>query len=323
MKRNLSIESASSAIPSGGYPLKEPTAPLRPLREPVHFEVASNRVWGTIDRPSDDIAGRRVGVVMCNSDDGCRLGPHRLWVRLAERLNAKGFACLRFDYRGCGDSEGPEGPPPGNVGLQDVLEAEHFLRQRTGVEATVLVGICYGAEVALLAGQCRETVRGVVACSVGRYVTSEGYARTVRHARAYLTRYARKLGQPATWRKILRGRVAMRTILGGLWTVLSPSAHQRDRTGAIEAEAIVHSHRHRPPSLFIYGTADPLYPRHGPGYQREADELRLERSFRCIDGADHNFSRLTWSEQVIDCIESFVETVAHQDGEIRNASGDG
>jgi len=276
-------------------------------REVVAFEVESSRLWAAIDWPSAGVDLQPVGVVMCNSDDGCRLGPHRLWVRLAERLCAKGFVCCRFDYRGCGDSEGPEGPPPGDVGLRDVLAAERFLRQYAGIAATVLVGICYGAEVALLAGRCCQSVRGVVACSAGRYVTTEGYSRVVRHARAYLSGYARKMGQPATWRKLFKGRVAVRTILGGLGAVLSPSAHQRDRTGAAGAEAIVCGCHHRPPSLFIYGSADPLHERYAHGYRLEADEQGLKRSFLCVEGADHNFSRLVWSEQVIRAIETFVE----------------
>mgnify|MGYP001150328099 CR=1 FL=1 len=99
----------------------------------------------------------------------------------------------------------------------------------------------------------------------------------------------------------------VRTILGGLGAVLSPSAHQRDRAGAAGAEAIVYGHHRRPPSLFIYGSADPLHERYAHGYRRETDERRLNRSFLCIEGADHNFSRLAWSEQVIRAIEAFVE----------------
>jgi uncharacterized protein len=188
---------------------------------PVAFDVLGTRLRGTLDLPGSDRPRRSVGVLMLNSDDGCRLGPHRLWVHLGAALGERGFACLRFDYRGCGDSEGPDESPTADVGLSDALAAESVLRDRAGVRAVVLVGICYGAEVALLAGECLDSVIGVVACSTGRYVTGAGYKASLADAFRYVTGYGRKLLSPETWRRILTGRVHASVVLGGLWRRLT------------------------------------------------------------------------------------------------------
>lgn len=268
-------------------------------RHPIAFEVEGCRLHGMLDMPPAGLEHGSIGAVMLNSDDGCRLGPHGLWVRLARRLCAEGYPCLRFDYRGCGDSEGPEGSPPGDVGLADAVAAEGFLRERTGVESTVLVGICYGAEIGLLASRCIDSVIGVVTCSAARYVTASGYAKAVEDASDYARSYVGKLFRADTWRKLARGQVHLRLILGHLLGILSPAGRRRDRTGAMAADAIASRGNRCVPSLFIYGGADPQMRKYMRGYREEAADSGGERSFCVIPGSDHNFASVDWSQKVI------------------------
>lgn len=52
-------------------------------------------------------ADRQVpAVLFCHGLAGHKVGSHRGYVDLASRLSRQGMAALRFDYRGCGDSEG-------------------------------------------------------------------------------------------------------------------------------------------------------------------------------------------------------------------------
>jgi pimeloyl-ACP methyl ester carboxylesterase len=274
---------------------------------PVTFDVHGMRLLGMLDRPGPGRPERAVGVLMLNSDDGCRLGPHRLWVRLAAALCERGFPCLRFDYRGCGDSEGPDESPTADVALADALAAASLLQDRTGVRAIVLVGICYGAEVALLAGECLDSAVGVVACSTGRYVTAAGYEESLADAWRYVQGYGRKLLSRDAWRRILTGRVHAAVVVGGLWRRLSPEHCRRDRQGAEAAQVRAAGQGRRVPSLFIYGTADPLTDKHMPGYQDEADGQRLDRRFHVVAGADHNYSSLPWSNELIREVVAFVQ----------------
>lgn len=52
---------------------------------------------------------RSPAVVICHGFVGNRIGADRLFVKAARALAAEGFAVLRFDYAGCGESEGDYG----------------------------------------------------------------------------------------------------------------------------------------------------------------------------------------------------------------------
>lgn len=78
--------------------------------------------------------------------------PLRGQVRTARALAAQGFACLRFDYHGYGESEGvgvriDRGTPCG----EDVVAAIRYLRRAHGQRAFVLWGRCFDSLSSLAA----------------------------------------------------------------------------------------------------------------------------------------------------------------------------
>lgn len=46
------------------------------------------------------------GLVLCHGFTGNKIGLHRLFVKAARYFSHLGFAVLRFDFSGCGDSDG-------------------------------------------------------------------------------------------------------------------------------------------------------------------------------------------------------------------------
>ncbi|HUW82179.1 MAG TPA: alpha/beta fold hydrolase [Phycisphaerae bacterium] len=271
------------------------------------FEVHGARLHGTVHAPANRADRRDPGVLILNSDDGCRLGPHRLWVRLAERVSDLGFPCLRFDYRGCGDSEGPEGPPPADVGLEDAMAANAYLLESMCLRTTVLVGICYGAEIALLANQSLDSVIGVVACSTGRYITHYRQGGAFAHTDAYLAGYKSKLLSWNAWRKFVHGQVNTRLIASGFWRTLRPQDRRRDQEGAAAVRARMRHQTRRVPRLFIYGQADPLTSKYMPDHEQEALRQGVDHRFHVIRDADHNYSSVVWSQELIDEAAAFVQ----------------
>lgn len=287
-------------------------------QEAVFFEVEKCRLWGEMHRHSRP-AKQTTGVLLLNSDDGCRLGPYGLWRLLAREVSSLGFPCMRFDYRGCGDSEGPERSPSGVVGLSDTIAAERVLREQTQVSHVVLVGICYGAEIALLAARCLASVRGVVACSTGRYVTTDGFALTARNVIDYGRVYAARCLEMETWRRLFNGCIHGRMIWDGFVQRLSRRRWRQDRNGAAAAHKLVRSldeegsvGRRTSPQLFIYGGADPLTREYLPHYRREGETLGLDRRFVVIPQADHNFAATVWAREVVGHVVEFIQEVAHR-----------
>lgn len=82
--------------------------------------------------------------VLLNAGAVHRQGPFRLYVQLARRLAARGFASFRFDQPGIGDAV-LAGEQPPLEGLADVLDR---LAARTGCQRFVVGGICSAADAA-------------------------------------------------------------------------------------------------------------------------------------------------------------------------------
>jgi exosortase A-associated hydrolase 1 len=68
------------------------------------FLCEGNRLTGTLDTGGDT-----TGLLMVSGGNEVRSGPWGSQAMLAERIAAAGFPVFRFDRRGVGDSEGPNG----------------------------------------------------------------------------------------------------------------------------------------------------------------------------------------------------------------------
>ena len=114
------------------------------------------------------------------------------------------FRSLRFDYRGMGDSEGPL-PHFESCGDDIAAAIDCTLARVPGARRVVLWGLCDGASAALLYLNDRRDERVLGLCLVNPWARSnDGHARAqVKHY------YARRLLQPAFWRKLLGGGVAL------------------------------------------------------------------------------------------------------------------
>lgn len=138
-----------------------------------------------------------------------RAGSHRQFVLLARRLAAAGYAVLRFDYRGMGDSSGPV-----NTFLtadRDIGAAiEALQNQLPAVKSIVLWGLCDAASAALLYVHHTQDARVTGLCLLNPWVRSEAsLARTqVKHY------YIQRVMQRSFWSKLLSGQVALAALKG-------------------------------------------------------------------------------------------------------------
>jgi alpha-beta hydrolase superfamily lysophospholipase len=113
--------------------------------------------------PSKDGPWRGVGVVLVRPIGTDHTRCDRPYRHLAERLAEEGFACLRFDLYGTGDSGGDESDP-GLVPywLDDVGRAIDEVRARSGAERVAVVGLRLGATLAHAAAAERGDVDSLV-----------------------------------------------------------------------------------------------------------------------------------------------------------------
>jgi len=146
-----------------------------PAPQPLYFGPAGAGLFGWLHRPAAARAGG-VGLVVCNPFGFEEVCAHRALRHLAMATAAAGVATLRFDYAGCGNSEGDEFGPGGLARwIRSIHEAADFLKRSSGVDRICLLGVRLGATLATLAAVERDDVAGLVA--LAPVVTGRAYLR--------------------------------------------------------------------------------------------------------------------------------------------------
>jgi pimeloyl-ACP methyl ester carboxylesterase len=131
--------------------------------ETVTFPSAGLRLSGVVRVPEGVKPGERRAAFLVlhgfgsNKNSPTMLGP-------AKVLNDLGYVTLRFDMRGCGDSEGERGRVICLEQVEDTRDALTFLAQHPAVDGgrIGLIGSSFGGAVSVYAGGVDERVAAVV-----------------------------------------------------------------------------------------------------------------------------------------------------------------
>lgn len=129
--------------------------PLKP--KPVLFG-AKEQMFGLLSLPAQ---ASRTGMIVLNAGLLHNVGPFDLHVGLAGALSSRGFATLRMDQSGKGESPARSGLARVEALIQDYDEAAELMGH-CGVEQNVLLGLCSGADDGLDIAAARESVAGLV-----------------------------------------------------------------------------------------------------------------------------------------------------------------
>jgi exosortase A-associated hydrolase 1 len=137
-----------------------------------------------------------------------RVGPHRLYERLALRLAEAGHSVIRFDRRGVGDSTGEDRGYEASVADIDAALVA-FKSRFPSLAAIHGFGLCDGASAIALAA---PKISGAVLANpwVVEPVDDLPPAAAIRG------HYRRRLLDPAAWRRLTRGGVSFRKLARGL-----------------------------------------------------------------------------------------------------------
>lgn len=168
------------------------------MEEAFVFPCGTERLVGIVASPAQQTQCR-TGVLIIVGGPQYRVGSHRQFVHLSRYLAAGGVACMRFDYRGMGDSTGPM--RTFEEVAEDIRAAiDAFLARSPGLDRVILWGLCDGASAATF--HASNDVR------VGGLILANPWVRTpAGQAEAYLRHYyVRRLLDPAFWRKVMSGQ---------------------------------------------------------------------------------------------------------------------
>ncbi|HJU10264.1 MAG TPA: alpha/beta fold hydrolase [Candidatus Binataceae bacterium] len=170
--------------------------------QPVIIPGKHGNLFGIFTPPDPDVPPARLCAILLGRN---RWWGDRLSVKSARWLAARGFACLRFDYHGYGESEGqadviePDSPYP-----EDALAAIRYMREELGQQRFVLSGFCFDGRTALSAvEQEGASIEGVVAIAAppGEKLTHFSMFKLRHFLRAPFSLQRRALG-PALRRRL-------------------------------------------------------------------------------------------------------------------------
>jgi len=267
----------------------------------IGFRSDGATLRGTLGLPDGEPRG---GVVLVHGWSGCRMGPHRILVEAARRLNGESLATLRFDLRGRGESEGDPFATDLDTMFEDARAALRELASRLPQGAPMaLLGMCSGGNVSLGAVALGADVRAAVCWSTYPFQSQRGRQQDVKRTGHFLRDYARKALRLETWKKLLRGGVSFRgvfrTLFGHFGKKKSPDGRNLQES-VRDAEVVEQLGAYGGRLLFLFGGADP----EATDARKMLGEFFEERGVRAefdeIPGANHNFYSLGWKRAAIE-----------------------
>ena len=246
-------------------------------------------------------------VVLPNAGAVHHVGPNRVYAGVARELATNGFACLRFDIRGLGDSvreDGAENNTYPEWAVRDTFAAMDHLKER-GYSRFVVMGLCSGAHTAFHAGleADRHDVAGLVMINPLTYRWQEGMSLEVAQQFKAVEHYRKSARDPGRWLKLARGEVAVGEVIKvafahAIATIRSNLEALRETFQPSKASQLSRDLRRlfsmRRRIALIISEGDPGAEMLFAGARLAATQALRSGSIdlRYIEGADHTFSQL-------------------------------
>ncbi|MEA3399801.1 MAG: alpha/beta fold hydrolase [Armatimonadota bacterium] len=262
----------------------------------LFFTSHGQRVLGVLHEPQRP--GRDGALVFLHGWAGYRIGPHQMFTKMARRATDRGFPCLRFDFRGRGDSEGDAEATTLSTMIEDAQAAVGMVCEEVGVERAALIGDCSGSEVAIGAGPLDERIDSLVLWSAPIVAGDRAEADRAKRRSIYAT-YVAKLFRRETWSKLFAGRLQPRMILRAL-TRGGKGAGEEGAESDREIDWYDRFVRLEGEVLFIYGGNDPTAPSALEHYEELSRRAGRAFNSHVVEGANHAFYSLGWEDEVIE-----------------------
>lgn len=257
-------------------------------------------------------------VILLNVGIMHRVGPNRLYVKVARRVAGQGFPVLRFDLSGLGDSPARRDHIPASKSrIGETREAMSQVAMSTGVQEFVLMGICSGANLSYKVACCDDRVVGAALINPRYHLhdpgdKSDSYLRHrafVRHyfRIAFFSSFSAKI-----WSNVVTGQLRRQSATRALKGFAPSGLLSRSRVTAAaanQAEAGLSALARRGVRiLHIYSEGDEGldYFRTVLGARTEEFEGRGLLDVEVIPGANHTFALLASQEHVVNIVSRWI-----------------
>jgi len=256
------------------------------------FSSGTNRLSCVCTVP--DSHGIKAGLIFVHAADGNRLGPHRMFVELADRLKYCGIASLRFDMRGCGDSEGEPARGDINPDIEDLLNSIRFFASKYKPPKIFLFGISRGSLVSISAiAEHSLPFDGAVLLST----PFSGSKAAAKKFTGRLKEYLYKFRNPESFKKLLSGKANLKQILKTLGFALNSQKRYRRNSDGFDTICSL---------FFIYGSKDPLAADSAIHYSKICEKFKIPFKTVEIKNANHSFFHYKWKEHLMEMTKKWL-----------------
>ncbi|MCC6558908.1 MAG: hypothetical protein IT372_38765 [Polyangiaceae bacterium] len=254
------------------------------MQVPVQIEEQGRVILGMLHVPARRAEGGPV-ILLNYGLNGDRVDNHRLSILLARRANAAGITVVRFDYSGCGVSSSEFHDTSIATKVEDTTAMIDFIEGCSLGEPFKLVLLGYSDGIRVI-HRVLARRRGISAVAAWNPVVRS---------------------MTETFRPSKRSRMAIepttRKLVLPLFGVYLGMDYLKE---ANEHLAIKDVLDHAVPKLFVFGTGDA----HTLAFQKELGAARRERQdfdLVEIEGANHLFNRVAWSEELVEKTVDWVQ----------------
>lgn len=251
----------------------------------------------------------RATIVMLHGWSGTRSGPHQMLTRAARYFAEREFDCVRFDFSGRGDSDGDTLLATLATMRDDARDIFRWVEKQSEAPLWVL-GLCSGCEIAVAAVE--PQIKGAILWSAPVFAALPEESGQKQKRASNLKKYARKLLNPATYLKILRGQVDTKGVKSAMQGGGGAAHKNRESNEAgqlppgFRASSLKSWSNFKGDIWQIYGGADPIlgsardfYANHSP---------RISR-FHVVENANHSFYGLGWEHETFDVTGKWLSEI--------------
>jgi uncharacterized protein len=184
---------------------------------PLSWLSGANRLTAMLH---ETVEAPRAAILMLPGGSDYRIGSHRSYVRLAKKMAGSGYAVMRLDVAGMGDSSGCHS---GFEALgPDLASGIAVLRQNLPVGTKVFLwGQCDGASAILLGLGRAFEADGAILCNPWVRTAQTSADQVIRH------HYRHRLTSSASWRRLLNGQTniaaSFKSVFKALQTMFGPA----------------------------------------------------------------------------------------------------
>lgn len=287
------------------------------MREEAVLIGKGQSLVGVLTHPPTESWGRvKSAVILLNPGIVHRVGPGRIYVKLARALASTGFIALRFDFSGIGDSViRGDNLTFEKSAIAETREAMDFLTTRRGIREFILLGGCSGARIAFDTACSDPRVGGALLINFPfEEEDHESEHPDAVHRRAFFYYRTTALFNVRSWLRLATGQADYRQLFRSLWgatkrgIAVKESASQSGKQFRVEMRRLVDR---QVQVSFVCSSGDSRLGELRIAGGRELKRLCAQRklALHVIKRSDHTFSSLRDQEQLIKVVLRQAQTM--------------